>query len=184
MAEVLIPTLAAAGTASQGVSALSILAGVTTAFGALGKFQQGEFERSSFRDQAINEDQNARVEELRGKRQANALRQELLESIAANNASAGSAGIDIQSGSVRGANEASIRNANRELSVIRGDSAIRAAQLRSRARMLRDQGDAARGGRRLEGVLGLTSFFLASANRGKVPTGGRSVTPSAPGGHV
>lgn len=188
--EAAIPLLAAGGGsaagAAGGLGILEILAGASAGFGLLSSFNQGEFEQASLEQDALTEETNARVETLKGKREANDLRRQLLDNLAANTANAGAAGIDISSGTVQGAQEQSIGNANRELSVIRHDAAIRTAVLRQRAKQLRNQGKAAKSTRRTEGLLGITDFIIQKQLRGsaKTKSGGKQVSARTGGGNA
>ena len=88
---------------------------------------------------ASAEDRAARVEELKGKQEANAIRDRLIRTLAQNNAAAGGSGIDVSSGTIQTGIRENIGQAERELSVSRFDAGVAAGERRNRALLLRNE---------------------------------------------
>lgn len=162
-----------AGVVAAGVSSLgtvggfaSVLAGVGTVFGAVESIEAGKSAAANAdfqRDQLLVE---GRVAAANAKKEENVAREQLLRDLASTNAAAGSAGIQLTSGTVESGREDAFRQASRELSTIRTTEQIQQAGRRQKIQKLRvDASVAKRTGRR-DAIIGLTSAASRGLRRG------------------
>ena len=123
------------------------IAGPTAGLGALNPgtigiimgYRASQAEAAGLEASASMEERAARVEELKGKQEANAIRDRLIRTLAQNNAAAGGSGIDISSGTIQTGIRENIGQGERELSVSRFDAGVAAAERRNRALLLRNE---------------------------------------------
>lgn len=123
---------AATGILGTGISwgtALSIANAGLSIFGAL---NQG----ASLSRQSEMEEFNARQEMIRGQEEGNRIRENLLRTLAAQNAAYGASGVDTGSGTPVNVAEETKAAADRELEVSRANAVIRAASRRNSASAL------------------------------------------------
>ena len=107
-------------------------------FGAMSMIGGASQSAAMMRDQGRWADLKLGQEELRGLQESNRIRQSLLETMAAQNARWGFAGIDIGAGTPVAAREAAIREADYQLDTSRDMAATRAASRRATASRLRN----------------------------------------------
>lgn len=109
---------------------------------------------------------NAKQEEIRGREEANAIKQDVARAIASANARGAASGISISSGSPVKASQEALRDANNALSTAGTNAKIRAETDRVRAQISRNRGrNAVRAGQsRAVSILG--DFTQTQADRG------------------
>lgn len=150
--------VAAAGLA-LGTAGTATAAATTGLFGAAGAFSfmqtastlgtlfsvgdmlmSGQAENAAYKTQAKYDELRSRQELLRGKQEGNAIKGELVKSIAEANARGASSGIDITSGSPVTAVRAAIDDANTAWSISRENATVNSQASEQNAYMSRQRG--------------------------------------------
>jgi len=159
-------TTAAAVTGAISLStAATVLAGGAAIFGAVQSIQAGETaaRNADFqRDQLLVE---GKISAANAKKQENAARETLLQTLATTNAAAASSGIQLTSPTVESGREAAQRQANRELSTVQTSEQIASAGRRAKAAKLRIDATAAKRSGRRDAIIGLTQFGARELRR-------------------
>jgi len=170
MAETIAGALVSAGLATN---ATATAAGITSAFGAastvaaLGSaglsIYSGLQQAGSQVQQAAYDDFNARQELLRGQQESNKIRENLLRTLAAQNAAYGAAGIDVGSGSPVDVQQDTLAQADRELDISRNNTLLRSYSRRASADVLRSDARGAALGGYIRGTTSLLDFVGRAA---------------------
>jgi len=142
------------------------LSTVGTAFSALSSLTAGRAEESRFKSEALLNEFNSKQEEIRGKEEANAIRQDVAVAIASANARGGASGIDISSGSPVTATKEALAAANRSLSTVGTNARISAETEKVRAQLARRRGAQAVRSGQAKAVSLLGDFATEQADRG------------------
>lgn len=127
------------GSAAAGSGVLSALRVGTSAVSALSTFAAGHAEANALRDEASNEQLNARAEFINAQEKANAITDEFNQTVAEQLAVTSASGIDVGSGSVREARRFAQSQADRQIGIARRGADLNAALRRARAASLRSQ---------------------------------------------
>lgn len=124
-------------------TALGVIKGafsiISAGFDIIGGFQK----QDAFKEQAALEESRADQDRLEGLRAENDIREDALRQLAANNVRFGAAGLDITFGTPRTTQRKLRFDANRQTSINRTNTAIRARTRVLQAAQLRGQGSAA-----------------------------------------
>lgn len=127
----------AAGAAGAGSGILSALRVGTSAVSALSTFASGHAAAQAQRDEAANEEINARAEFTNAMEKANAIGDEFNQTVADQLSVASAYGIDVGSGSVKAARTYAQGVAGRQIGIVRRGADLNAALRRARADSLR-----------------------------------------------
>jgi hypothetical protein len=135
---------AAYGTAAPAVTASEIIQGSAQAFGILSSLRSGQAQEAALKTQGRVEEVNAKASMVKAKTDENTARERLITTLAKNTAAAGASGVDLSSGSVVGAQEKAVTQANREMDLIRSGGELTSEQHLLQASILRQQAKSAR----------------------------------------
>lgn len=138
--------------ASLGSAGLSVYSGLQQA--------------GSLSQQAAYDDFNARQELLRGQQESNTIRENLLRTLAAQNAAYGAAGIDVGAGTPVDVQQDAMAQADRELDTSRANTLLRAYSRRASADVLRSDARGAVAGGYIGGVGSLLDYATRRARIG------------------
>ncbi len=173
MAETIAGALVSAGLATNSAATA---AGITSAFSAastvasLGSAGLSIFsglqQAGSLSQQAAYDDFNARQELLRGQQESNTIRENLLRTLAAQNAAYGAAGIDVGAGTPVDVQQDAMAQADRELDTSRANTMLRAYSRRASADVMRSDARGAVAGGYIGGVGSLLDYATRRARIG------------------
>lgn len=170
----LSPTMlaAAAPTAAAGASgfsAMQLISGVTSAFGALSSVRAGQMQEASLLQEAEVESLRGRQEQVKGLQEGNLIRERLIRTLAQQNAAAGASGVSLNSGSIENAMIQARADAERSLSVVRGDADISSGIRGNNVTRLRAMSGAARLKGDSSAAFGLLDAYDRFSRTGSVP---------------
>jgi len=135
---------AAYGTTAPALTASEIIQGSAQAFGVLSSLRSGQAQEAALKTQGRVEEVNAKAAMVKAKTDENTARERLIATLAKNTAAAGASGVDLSSGSVVGAQDKAVAQANREIDVIRSGGELTSEQHLLQAHILRQQAKSAR----------------------------------------
>ena len=143
MAETLAGALVSAGLATDaaataaGITTAATYAGTAAALGSAGLGIAGGFQQAAnYEGQARMADFNARQELVRGQEEQNVIRENLLKTLAAQNAAYGASGVDVGGGTPVDVQRDTAAQADRELDTSRTNAILRAGARRQQASLL------------------------------------------------
>lgn len=164
------PTAAAAGgvagTAAASSTALTILQGATSVFGALSAIGAGSAAADQANAQAFQAENEVVAEEARGLDRSTRLKRSLARVVGDNTVNFAAAGIDISSGIAAEDRQEQTRRAVSELNIDRADTERQQAALRARGAGLRGQARTRRLAGFIKGGTQLAQFGVGALQRG------------------
>lgn len=121
-------SLPMAGAAAGGGLGLgSVMSLASSAFDLIGGVMEGNQQDAYYRARAEQSQFNARQALLQGMQSENAIREQMLKTLAAQRAAFGAAGVDLSSGTPQDVQQQTIEEANRQLSTESANARIQAA---------------------------------------------------------